>query len=304
VNVPISVPPVVSFSALFIPLNHEIPSRISACLGILALIATGCAHQSLHQRSEASTPDRKHPIKVIELPRQTLIFKPTRDDITVGCVILSLYVSNLDAVHLEAIRVNGGQPEIPVLFLKQVGKNRFELPALKIEFSSKELGGPLYMSIKAWFNELTNQGDSFYYENLPDRYALLSYCTKEDDDPSKVNARMGANRVATVKEFKERLARPFVIKLNQRPLREEWGRYPMINNQARQLTEPDLKEVQKLVRDRGEQFVRAISVVDSDHARVAVGDGTFFRDARIYKVVRSDGTWRVESVESINGHSW
>jgi hypothetical protein len=274
-------------------------------LGILALFATGCAHQSLYQASGASTLARKHLMEVIELPRRTLIFKPTRDDITVGCVIFSLYQLNLDAVHLEAIRINGVKPEAPVLYLKQVGKNQFELPALKIEFSSEELGGPLYMSLKAWFNELTNQGDSFYYENPPDRYALLSYCTKEDDDPSKVNARLGANRAATVKEFKERLTRPFVIKLNQRPLREDLG-YPMVNNQAGQLSEADLKELQKLVRDRGEQYLIAISALDSDHAQVAtsVEDATRFHGTRNYKVVRIDGTWRIESVNSIKDSFW
>jgi hypothetical protein len=214
-------------------------------------------------------------------------------------VIFSLYHSNLG----DAIRVNGVKPETAI-YLKQLGKNRFELPALKIEFSSKELGGPVYMTIKAWFNELTNEYDSRFYENLPDRYALLSYCTKEDDDPSKVNARQGANRVATMKEFKETLARPFVIRLNQRPFREEWGRYPTIFNGGNRLSAADLKEVEKLVRDRGEHYPRAISVADSDHAMVTVGDGTFFRGARNYKVVRSEAAWRIESVESIKSSGW
>jgi hypothetical protein len=189
--------------------------------------------------------------------------------------------------------------------LKQVGKNQFELPALKIEFSSKELDGPLYMSLKIWFNELTNQGDSFYYENLPDRYALLSYCTKQDDDPSKVNARLGANRAATVKEFKERLATPFVIKLNQRPLREDLG-YPMVNNQARQLSEADLQQLQKLIRARGERHLIAISALDSDHAQVvtSVEDATRFHGTRNYKVMRVDGGWRIDSVETIKDSFW
>ncbi|MDA1051037.1 MAG: hypothetical protein O3C40_11240, partial [Planctomycetota bacterium] len=109
---------------------------------------------------------------VIELPGQKLVFKPTRDDITVGCVIFSLYHSNPgEPLNLEAIRVNGTQPKTARLYLKQTGKNQFELPALKIAFSSEELGGPLYMSLKVWFNELTNQKDGFVYEHLPDRYA-------------------------------------------------------------------------------------------------------------------------------------
>lgn len=82
------------------------------------------------------------------------------------------------ALDLDAIRVNGATPKSAVLYLKQLGKNQFELPAAKIEYSSEALGGPLYLSVKAWFNELTNQEDSPCYENVPDRYALLSYCTK------------------------------------------------------------------------------------------------------------------------------
>jgi len=242
--------------------------------------------------------------QVIELPPQKLLFKPTRDDITVGCVVFSLYHSNLGKrINLEAIRVNGAQPKTARLYLKQVGKNQFELPALKIEFSSKELGGPLYMTLKVWFNELTNQFDSVVYEHLPDRYALVSYCTKEDDDPSKVNARMGANRVATLKEFKERLGKPFVIELNQRTLQENWGRYPMLPPGNR-LSAAELKAVEKTVRDKGEKYVIGISVADADHATVSVGSGTFFRASRRYKVVRSDRAWHVESVESIKDSSW
>ena len=108
-----------------------------------------------------------------------------------GAWISHSCISNLGApLKLEAIRVNGTQPTSATLYLKQTGNNQFELPALKIEFSSEELGGPLYMNLKVWFNELTNQYDSFVYEQLPDRYAIVSYCTNEDDDPSKVNARL------------------------------------------------------------------------------------------------------------------
>lgn len=266
-------------------------------LTLMLIIVTNVALPALADARALQT-------QVIELPGQKLVFKPTRDDITVGCVILSLFHSNLSTpLELEAIRVNGTQPKTARLYLKQIGKNQFELPALKIEFSSKQLGGPLYMSLKVWFNELTNQYDSFVYEHLPDRYAIVSYCTKEDDDPSKVNARLGANRVATLKEFKERLGKPFVIELNQRSLREEWGRYPMLPPGNR-LSEAEFKAIEKTVRHRGEKYVRFISVADADQATVLVGEDTFFRDAREYKVVRSDGTWRVESVESIKDSSW
>jgi hypothetical protein len=242
------------------------------------------------------------PMQVIKLPRQKLVFKPTRDDITVGCVVLSLYSSDLRRpVNLNAIRVNGTPPKSTRLYLKQVGKNRFELPTLKIVVSSKVLGGPLYISLKAWFNEITNQYDSPFYVHVPDRYALLSYCTNEKDDPSKVNARLGANRVATLKEFQERLGRPFVIRLKQRPLRNEWG-YPMLPPGNRLGTD-EIKAVEKAVRDRGERYLTSISVDDANHATVSVGSGTFLPVTRVYKVVRRDSAWSVTNVETAKGSS-
>lgn len=274
-------------------------------LGIVALVATGCGRPSLRQAPDPGTAAPKYLTEAIEIPRQTLVFEPTRDDITVGCVIFSLHHSNLGkAIDLEAIRVNGIKPEVSVLYLKQAGRNQFELPALKIEFSSEGLGGPLYITVKAWFNEVTNMSDSRYYQNAPDRYALLSYCTNEDEDPSKVNARMGANRVATTKEFKERLARPFVVRLNQLPLRVNDG-YPMIYNHTR-LSEADLKELQELVRGRGDEHLIAISAGDSDHAQVtaSVEDATRFYGERDYKVVRKEGAWQIESVKSTKNFSW
>jgi hypothetical protein len=213
-------------------------------------------------------------------------------------VILSLHHADLGAaMPLGAIRVNGTRPKTPTLYLKQVGKNRFELPAVKIELSTKELGGPLYLTVKVWFNELTNQYDSPFYEHVPDRYALLSYCTNEDEDPSELNARLGANRVASLEELKERFAKPIVIQLNQRPLREEWGRWPMSNNTG-QLSDADLAAIEQLVRDRGEQYVISITVRNRDHANVYVGDHDLFEVKRSYEVTRTDRGWRIDKVEN------
>jgi hypothetical protein len=262
-----------------------------------ALIVAGCAHQPLRPESDDSVS-----WKVVRLPRQTLTFKPTRDDITVGCIIFSMYQSDLGkALNLDAVRVNGVRPKSTRLYLRQVGKNQFELPALKIEFYSKESGGPLYLALKAWFNELTNQEDSPYYEsdNLPDRYALLSYCTDEDDDPSKVNARLGANRAKTLREFKERLAKPFVIRLNQRPLRAGLGHWPIINVRSGELDEADLKTIEQLMRDRGERYVIAISANNQNRALASVGGHDLFEIARQYELERVDGAWRIMKVETL-----
>jgi hypothetical protein len=277
--------------------NQHVPVLI---LGMLAPMATGYQPPA---SPSASAPEggkrvQKRLADVLELPRQTLTFKPSRDDITVGCAIFSFNHSSTKEMNLDAVRINGLKPDNNVLYLKEVGKNKFELPALKIEFSSEELGGPLYLAIKVYFNGLTNRYDSLVYDNVPDRYALLSYCTKEDDDPSKVNDRLGANRARTLKAFKDALAKPFPIKLNQQPLMAEWGRYPMLPPGDR-LSAAEIKAVEQTLRDKGEQYLISIAVPDSDHARVFVGEGTFFRAARLYTVVRSDGAWRVESVKPV-----
>jgi hypothetical protein len=276
-------------------------------LGVLALFANGCAHHSARPTTSTNPATSGKLTEVIELPRQSLTFQPTRDDITVGCVIFALNIADPSrALDLEALRVNGIKLKAPRLYLLQVGENRFELPALKIEFSRQALGGPLYLSLKAWFNELNNQQDSPYYENVPDRYALLSYCTQEDQDASKVNVRLGANRVATLAEFKTNLARPFVIRLNQSPLPADGGRYPMLDPMPphNPLSEAELKAVEQTVRERGEQFVRAISMSDANHAIVTVGDGTFFRGARQYQVRRNGSAWRIDSVKPIQESGW
>jgi len=277
----------------------KLPHVSIFAIGFCAFVSAVCAEKPTPPAS-----DNNAGWQVIELPQRTLTLRPTRDDITVGCVILSMYQSDMGkALPLDAIRLNGSKPKSETLYLKQVGKNQFELPALKIEFSSKALGSPLYLALKAWFNELTNQEDSPYYdsEHLEDRYALLSYCSKEDDDPSKVNARLGGNRVNTLKEFEETLARPIVIRLNQRPLRPGLGQWPMINNAGRQLSEADLKTIEQLVRDRGERYLIAISADGRTGAFVGVGDHDLFESTRRYELERAEGTWRIEKIETREG---
>lgn len=185
--------------------------------GIAGLLAAGCADEPWHSRfvksaSEPSTPP------ILEFRRQTLTFEPTRDDITVGRVVFSVYCSNP-----RAVRVNGVRPtsEWRLIDLEQVGRNRFEMAPLRIE-SLAPRSGLLCVSVKAWFNEVTNQYDALIYENLADRYALVSYCTSSAEHPPEVKARFSQNPVPTVSEFKEALAEPFVIELTQRPLRDEW----------------------------------------------------------------------------------
>ncbi|MHC4285472.1 MAG: hypothetical protein ACYSWZ_21245 [Planctomycetota bacterium] len=170
----------------------------------------------------------------IEIDAHVLKFIPTRDDFTVGRAVFTFHCAR-EATYSEyennvygnrkvekccGYKVNDDEPEnqLKYVYLKQVAKNQFELAPLEVEFS-KERSGHLCMSVKVWFNEVTNMSDSMYYENLDDRYSLVSFCTSyEDFDWINTKPRFGQNRVSTLEQFKEALSKPFVIKLNQQPL--------------------------------------------------------------------------------------
>jgi protein-S-isoprenylcysteine O-methyltransferase Ste14 len=150
---------------------------------------------------------------IIEFPKQTLTFEPSRSDFTVGSVVFNVY-----AAVPGILRVNGTQPahDWHAENLKQVGTNRFEVPPLRIEFERGQTN-LVCLSVKAWFNEVPNQHDGLFYVNLDDRYALVSWCTRPPvEHPAK--SRFSQNRVETLEQFRERLQRPFVIQLNQHPL--------------------------------------------------------------------------------------
>ncbi len=104
------------------------------------------------------------------------------------------------------------------IYLTPQEKNQFELGPLKIEYADGDLGGCLCMSIKLWFNEVTNYDDGTYYQKLADRFALVSYRTTEAEPHNAVNWQFKTNRVATAEEFKEIVAGPFIVRLNDRPL--------------------------------------------------------------------------------------
>jgi hypothetical protein len=59
----------------------------------------------------------------------------------------------------------------------------------------------------------------------------------------------------------------------------------------------NIKAIEQLVRGRGERYVISITVKSRDHADVYVGDHDLFEVTRLYKVARTDGTWRIENVE-------
>ena len=132
--------------------------------------AFGCAAETKGTETQPSVQP-KPAGRVIELGRQTLNFTPTRDDLTVRCVVLAVLSSH-------PVRINRVEAEPwNYLYLKQVGKNQFELPALRIEFAPDGPETIGCLSVKILFNEVTAQADSDLYEHRDDRYALLSWCT-------------------------------------------------------------------------------------------------------------------------------
>lgn len=196
---------------------------------LLILLAAGCARAPSRRLPEASPKQPSHPshpspeagatgqdekFDVIQLERQTFVFQPSRDDFTVGKVVFSVHCS-----RPEEVRVNGREPASwNYIYLARVGKNLFELAPLRIEIE-KEPRGLLCMSLKVWFEEVTNQSDGLFYEKLDDRYALVAFCTRaEGPDWERAEPRFSQNRVESLEQFKAALSKPFELRLNQRPL--------------------------------------------------------------------------------------
>ncbi len=265
-------------------------------LGLFGFVTSGCTSLSSSTASDARAPASKTLVRTIKIPKRILVFQPTRDDFTVRSVVFS--VSQLANVPRDGVWINGVAPTRVQIHLRQVGTNRFGLPTLKIQYSREAMGGPLYLALKIWFNDISNQGDPFFYQNLPDRYALLTYCTDETEDPSKVNVRWGANRAATVREFNARLAKPLTIRLKQAPMRPDVN-YPIVNDAYLQLAPADISALKELVGGRGEKYLFAITALSSDRANVhtSVTDATEFYGSRVYQVVKAGGKWQIEDVE-------
>jgi hypothetical protein len=159
-------------------------------------------------------------------------------------VVFSVYCSHPDEVRINSVRPDPAWSDVHLadtdivvdrrntartthawlyIDLPETGKNQFALAPLKIEVTRSDPRGMVCTSVKVWFKEVTNQYDSMFYEKTDDRYALVSFCTRPPEE-SEVRSRFKQNRVATAAEFKNALSNPFVIRLNQRALREEWSK--------------------------------------------------------------------------------
>ncbi len=143
----------------------------------------------------------------IEFEKRVLEFKPSRADLTVGIAIINVLAPESD------LSINGAEPvRQRDVELKQVGLDKFEMPKLKFT-PVGDNPDALCLGVKVWFNELPNESDSPFYAITDDRYALVSYCTKEHRE---ARARHSKNRVATLEEFRERLKKPFALNMRTR----------------------------------------------------------------------------------------
>jgi hypothetical protein len=150
----------------------------------------------------------------IALERQVLQFAPSRADLTVGIARVAVFAPDQDWTVKLATGVSENLQtagKYTFVELKPAGRNRFELPPLAVEASRRD-GGPVCVSVKVWFNEVTNVYDQPYYVDPADRNALLSFCTRWDE---RARGRYGHNRVATLEEFRAGLGRPLPLNLRR-----------------------------------------------------------------------------------------
>lgn len=149
----------------------------------------------------------------ISFERQVLEFAPTRPDFTVGIAWFTVLTPQKDwTVTFDEPQHDNfdERGDLKYLELKQVGKNRFELPALAIKPAGPD-SGAVCMSVKIWFNELPNER-LFFFPHIEDRYSQLSYCSR---DAPEAQHHFSQNRVATLEDFRARLKQPLVLTLTE-----------------------------------------------------------------------------------------
>jgi hypothetical protein len=75
------------------------------------------------------------------------------------------------------------------------------------------------------------------------------------------------------------------------------SRFPVIYNVAHLLDDNALKQIEDIVRSKGEAFPISIAVVNADKAQITVGDGSFDpRSGRVYKIQRGPSGWEISEV--------
>jgi hypothetical protein len=161
----------------------------------------------------AVVPTENHQRETIAFDRQVLRFELNRADLTVGLVRVSILTPDLDwrvAVPKDSLSNYQEAGPYKNLELRPVGTNAFELPPFAIEPPEAGAAGPVCLAVKAWFNEVPNEYESFYWSRLDDRYSLLSFCTRDDE---RARPRHSQNRVPTLQAFRAGLAKTFLLDL-------------------------------------------------------------------------------------------
>ncbi len=81
--------------------------------------------------------------------------------------------------------------------------------------------------------------------------------------------------------------------------KSEVSKFPIIYNEANLLDEDALRQIEAMVRAKGERFPISIAVVNADRAQVGVGDDGFAsHSGRLYKMRRGASGWEIDTVES------
>lgn len=156
-----------------------------------------------------------HGEHVLVLEARTLSFVPSRSDFTVRTALLSFFAAPPEDVTRDGVPLT---ERWNYLELPAVGPNQFALASSSLSWVVDR--NPLVcVSIKVWFAEVGNQYDGLYYIDVEDRYALVSYCTRDRGaDWAQAEPRFSQNRVASVDALLDVLRAPLAIELNDRRL--------------------------------------------------------------------------------------
>jgi len=157
----------------------------------------------------------------IVLPARTIELRPSRD-VAVGELWIQIRCQRKAAgdrrfAGCRGFAIDGEAVDtVRTLELAPTSKNTFRLPEKRIRFE-KTAGAHLCIAVRAIFAGVSHRTDYELFANPGDRYSLVSYCTVCEVPEGSPNRRIfAANRVDSLEQLAERLARPIEI-----PLRAE-----------------------------------------------------------------------------------
>ena len=74
--------------------------------------------------------------------------------------------------------------------------------------------------------------------------------------------------------------------------------FPLIYNPASFVSAEEIRQIEQLVRDRGERYVVSINIVSTNKAGATTGRGSHRpRSGRKYNLTRTIDGWRIDAVE-------